>query len=59
MDSHFMKAVAKIESDFNPKQRTGSYIGLFQALVTPNSSNTGPGTSSSRGIPRSLPRTSF
>ena len=25
-----MKAVAKIESDFNPKQRTGSYIGLFQ-----------------------------
>jgi len=27
---NFMKAVAKIESDFNPKQRTGSYIGLFQ-----------------------------
>src|SRR5215469_14689464 len=26
----FMKAVAKLESDFNPKQRTGSYIGLFQ-----------------------------
>jgi hypothetical protein len=26
----FMKAVAKIESDFNPTQRTGSYIGLFQ-----------------------------
>jgi len=26
----FMKAVAKIESDFDPKQRTGSYIGLFQ-----------------------------
>jgi hypothetical protein len=26
----FMKAVAKIESGFNPKQRTGSYIGLFQ-----------------------------
>jgi hypothetical protein len=25
-----MKAVAKIESGFNPKQRTGSYIGLFQ-----------------------------
>ncbi len=25
-----MKAVAKIESDFDPKQRTGSYIGLFQ-----------------------------
>ena len=25
-----MKAVAKVESDFNPKQRTGSYIGLFQ-----------------------------
>ncbi|GAA0008400.1 hypothetical protein BRDID11002_84080 [Bradyrhizobium diazoefficiens] len=25
-----MKAVAKIESDFNPRQRTGSYIGLFQ-----------------------------
>ncbi len=30
MDVSFMKAVAKIESDFNPKQRTGSYIGLFQ-----------------------------
>ena len=27
---NFMKAVAKIESDFDPKQRTGSYIGLFQ-----------------------------
>jgi hypothetical protein len=25
-----MAAVAKIESDFDPKQRTGSYIGLFQ-----------------------------
>jgi hypothetical protein len=25
-----MKAVAKIESGFNPNQRTGSYIGLFQ-----------------------------
>jgi hypothetical protein len=25
-----MKAVARIESGFNPKQRTGSYIGLFQ-----------------------------
>jgi len=25
-----MKAVARIESDFDPKQRTGSYIGLFQ-----------------------------
>jgi hypothetical protein len=30
MDFNFMKAVAKIESDFDPKQRTGSYIGLFQ-----------------------------
>jgi hypothetical protein len=30
LDSTFMKAVAKIESGFNPKQRTGSYIGLFQ-----------------------------
>jgi hypothetical protein len=30
IDFHFMKAVAKIESDFDPKQRTGSYIGLFQ-----------------------------
>jgi hypothetical protein len=26
----FMKTVAKIESGFDPKQRTGSYIGLFQ-----------------------------
>jgi hypothetical protein len=30
LDFSFMRAVAKIESDFNPKQRTGSYIGLFQ-----------------------------
>jgi hypothetical protein len=30
LDSNFMKAVAKIESGFDPNQRTGSYIGLFQ-----------------------------
>ena len=30
LDFSFMEAVAKIESDFDPKQRTGSYIGLFQ-----------------------------
>ena len=30
LDYSFMKAVAKIESDFDPKNRTGSYIGLFQ-----------------------------
>jgi hypothetical protein len=30
LDSTFMKAVAKIESGFDPKQRTGSYLGLFQ-----------------------------
>jgi hypothetical protein len=30
LDFNFMRAVAKIESDFDPKQRTGSYIGLFQ-----------------------------
>jgi hypothetical protein len=30
VDASFMKAVAKIESDFNPRQQTGSYIGLFQ-----------------------------
>lgn len=30
IDYNFMKAVAKVESDFDPKQRTGSYIGLFQ-----------------------------
>jgi hypothetical protein len=33
IDFNFMKAVAKIESDFDPKQRTGSYIGLFQLRV--------------------------
>jgi Transglycosylase SLT domain len=26
----FMEAIAKIESDFDPKQKTGSYVGLFQ-----------------------------
>jgi hypothetical protein len=30
LDFAFMKTVAKIESGFDPKQRTGSYIGLFQ-----------------------------
>jgi hypothetical protein len=30
LDFNFMKAVAGIESDFDPKQRTGSYLGLFQ-----------------------------
>ncbi len=30
LDFNLMKAVAKIESGFDPKQRTGSYIGLFQ-----------------------------
>src|SRR6478752_7295184 len=30
LDFNFMKVVAKIESGFNPNQRTGSYIGLFQ-----------------------------
>ena len=30
LDFSFLKAVAKIKSGFNPKQRTGSYIGLFQ-----------------------------
>ena len=30
LDFNFMKAVAKIESGFDSKQRTGSYIGLFQ-----------------------------
>ena len=34
LDFNFMKAVAKVESDFNPKQRTGSYIGLFQLSNT-------------------------
>jgi hypothetical protein len=30
LDLGFMKAIAKIESDFDPRQRTGSYIGLYQ-----------------------------
>jgi len=30
LDFTFMKAIARIESGFDPKQRTGSYIGLFQ-----------------------------
>jgi len=30
LDFNFMKAVAKIESNIDTKQRTGSYIGLFQ-----------------------------
>ena len=30
LDFNFMKAVARIESGFDPMQHTGSYIGLFQ-----------------------------
>lgn len=30
IDRNFMLAVAKIESDFNPHDRTGSYVGLYQ-----------------------------
>jgi len=30
LDFTFMKTIAKIESGFDPKERTGSYIGLFQ-----------------------------
>lgn len=30
LDVNFLKAVAKVESDFKPWERTGSYIGLFQ-----------------------------
>jgi hypothetical protein len=30
LDFNYMKAVAKVESGFDPKQRTGSYLGLFQ-----------------------------
>ena len=30
LDFNFMKAIARIESGFDPKQRTGSYVGLFQ-----------------------------
>jgi hypothetical protein len=30
LDYGYLKAVAKIESDFDPRQRTGSYVGLYQ-----------------------------
>ena len=30
LDVTFMKTIAKIESGFNPKSKTGSYLGLFQ-----------------------------
>jgi hypothetical protein len=30
LDDNLMKAVAKVESDFDPNNRTGKYIGLFQ-----------------------------
>jgi hypothetical protein len=30
LDFNFMKAIARIESGFDPKQRTGAYSGLFQ-----------------------------
>jgi lipopolysaccharide export LptBFGC system permease protein LptF len=34
LDFGFMRTIAKIESDFKPKQRTGSYIGLFQSTLS-------------------------
>ena len=43
LDFNFMKAVAKIESGFDPKQRTGSYIGLFQ-LSKDEFASMGPAT---------------
>ena len=30
LDFNFMKSIGRIESDFDPKQQTGSYFGLFQ-----------------------------
>ena len=30
LNFNFIRAIARIESGFDPKQRTGSYIGLFQ-----------------------------
>jgi hypothetical protein len=30
LNFNLMRTVARIESDFNPEQRTGSYFGLFQ-----------------------------
>jgi len=30
LNFNFMRAIARIESGFDPKQRTGSYFGLFQ-----------------------------
>jgi hypothetical protein len=30
LNFNFMRAIARIESGFDPKQRTGSYLGLFQ-----------------------------
>ncbi len=30
LDPTFMKTIAKIESDFDARQRTGSYVGLYQ-----------------------------
>ena len=52
LDFTFMKAIAKIESDFNPKARTGSYIGLFQ-LSKREFESTDPATFLIRGTTRS------
>lgn len=30
LDTRFLRAVARIELDFNPREQTGRYIGLFQ-----------------------------
>jgi hypothetical protein len=56
LDVNFMKAVAKIESDFNTRERTGSYI--YSSYASLSSANTGRAISSTRATMRWRPPTS-
>ena len=49
LDLAMMMSIAKVESDFNPRVKTGSYKGLFQ-LSTTSSTNTATAAYGTRGI---------
>jgi hypothetical protein len=58
LDLAMMMSIAKVESDFNPRIRTGSYKGLFQ-LSDYEFNNTATAASGTRGTTLAPPRTCF
>ena len=58
LDLAMMMSIANVESDFNPRVRTGSYKGLFQLLTTSSKSMV-TAASGTRGTTLAPPRTCF